>query len=139
MNNTGDILCITKDIRITCFSDMGKVSKPHSSGVLTTSLVTSLQDLQTAAQDKTALLAGQIVSLASTLPIISRSNSVGMLAHGLGSPNRYEDEDDSSGVEWKCLWSSQFFFSVGGSGFLCFPFFPLRSLKMDLNCIFTIS
>ena len=60
---------------------MGKVSLPHSSGVLTISFVMFLHDLQTEAQKTTTVLAGQDVSLSSTLRIISKSNSGGKLAH----------------------------------------------------------
>jgi hypothetical protein len=41
--------------------------QPHCSGVLTTVLVISLQDLQTEAQATTSLLPGHEVSLPSTL------------------------------------------------------------------------
>lgn len=67
--------------KTTCFSEMGKVSFPHSSGVLTISLVISLQDLQTDAQKRTTVLAGQAVSLSSTLLMMSKSNSGGKFAH----------------------------------------------------------
>lgn len=67
--------------KTTCFNEMGKVSLPHSSGVLTISLVMSLQDLQTDAQETTTVLAGQAASLSSTLRMMSNSNSGGKLAH----------------------------------------------------------
>lgn len=65
----------------TCLREIGKVIRLHCSGVLTTSLVTSRHDRQTAAQANTCLLAGHKTSLASTLCMTSRSNSGGRLAH----------------------------------------------------------
>ena len=70
---------------------MGKVIKPHCSGVLTTSFVISLHNLQTEAHATSALRAGQEVSLASNLWIMSNSNSGGKLAH------RLCDDDDGGG------------------------------------------
>ena len=65
----------------TCFNEIGKVSLPHTSGVLTISLVISLQDLHTEPQYTTTDLAGHVVSLSSTLWTISNSNSGGKFAH----------------------------------------------------------
>jgi hypothetical protein len=66
---------------ITCFNEIGNVNLPHCSGVWTISFVTALQDLHTEAQATTTARAGQEVSVSSTLRIISRSNSDGILAH----------------------------------------------------------
>lgn len=60
---------------------MGKVSLPHSSGVLTISLVIPLHDLQTDAQKRRADRAGHDNSLSSTLRMISRRSSGGKFAH----------------------------------------------------------
>lgn len=66
---------------------MGKVSLPHSSGVLTISLVISLHDRHTDAQATTCLLAGHNASLASTRLITSRSSSGGRFAQRLCWPD----------------------------------------------------
>lgn len=82
---------------------MGKVSQPHCSGVLTTSFVISLQDLQTEAQATTSLRPGHEVSLASTRWIISWSNSGGKFAHGLCSTTPMGSQGNSdppSGAIW---------------------------------------
>lgn len=60
---------------------MGNVSLPHSSRGLTISFVISLHDLQTEAQKTTTVLAGQDVTLSSTLRITSKSSSGGKFAH----------------------------------------------------------
>lgn len=77
---------------------MGKVSHPHFSGVLTTSLVISLHDLQTEAQATTSLRAGQEISLASTRWTMSRSNSWGKFAQGLCWIN-VEDDDNCVDID----------------------------------------
>lgn len=51
----------------TCFNEIGNVSLPHCSGVLTISLTMALHDLQTEAQETTTARAGHVVSLSSTL------------------------------------------------------------------------
>lgn len=66
---------------ITCFSEIGKVSRPHCSGVLTISLVISLHDLQTEAQNTTTAREGHDVSLSSTFFIMSNNSSGGKFAH----------------------------------------------------------
>lgn len=101
-------------IKITCFNEMGKVSLPHSSGVLTISLVTSLHDLQTDAQKTTADLAGQDDSHSSTLLIISKSNSGGKFAH---CPCSMGSRGATSGAIWDRVRLGQ-----------CFPSTPLLDL-----------
>lgn len=121
---------------------MGKVSKPHCSGVLTTSLVTSLQERQTAAQATTSLLPGQKVSQASTLWIISRSNSGVKLAHWLCCKDGPGDDGELSGAIYDLPRPNTHFLS------LCFfkwfselelelelELMPLSSLIIDLNDI----
>lgn len=119
---------------------MGKVSKPHCSGVLTTSLVTSLQERQTAAQATTSLLPGQKVSQASTLWIISRSNSGVKLAHWLCCKDGPGDDGELSGAIYDLPRPNTHFLS------LCFfkwfselelelELMPLNSLIIDLNDI----
>lgn len=65
-----------------CFREMGKVSRPHCSGVFTASLVTSLHDLQIEAQATTSLRDGHKIWLTSTRFIMWSNNSGGKLAHG---------------------------------------------------------
>jgi hypothetical protein len=72
-----------KESTVTCFKDTGKVIFPENSGFLTISLQISLQVRQTAAQETTFFLLGQVASLASNLSITSRSNSGGKLAQQL--------------------------------------------------------
>jgi len=68
---------------LTCFKEMGNVSFPDRSGVSTSSLVISLQVLQTAAHATTCFRMGQTLSLASIRWITSRRSSGGMLAQQL--------------------------------------------------------
>lgn len=78
---------------------MGKVSHPHCSGVLTTSFVISLHDLQTEPQATTSLRAGHEVSLSSTRWIMSSSNSGGKFAHRPWWTNAEDDDDDGNDGE----------------------------------------
>lgn len=68
---------------LTCFRDTGKVSLPQNSGLNTISLHISLHVLQTAAKQTTCFRAGQVLSSASSLRMISRMSSGGRFAHRL--------------------------------------------------------
>lgn len=112
--------------------------QPHCSGVLTISLVISRHDLQTDPQETTSRRAGHEASAASTLWIISRSNSGGMLAHWLCCWKSADEDGDPSGAI--CDLPRRF---------VCFPSallldeFPILSLMslssrtMLLKCIVT--
>lgn len=113
---------------------MGKVKKPHCSGVLTSSLVISLHDRQTEAQATTSLLPGQHVSLASTLCIISKSNSGGKFAHcpcsinAVEKPDEEEEEEEASGAICARPRRSLCFLSE-----LFFDMFPISRTKLFIG------
>lgn len=67
----------------TCLREMGKVSFPENSGLLTISPHISLHALQTPAQATTCLREGQELSLCSSRLMTSRRSSGGRLAHRL--------------------------------------------------------
>lgn len=121
---------------------MGKVKKPHCSGVLTISLVISLHDLQTEAQATTSLLPGQHFSFVSTLCIISKSNSGGKFAHcpcsmiGVKEPdnNNGEEEEEEEEVASGAIWNRPRFWLSFLPG-LFFDMFPNSRIKV-FNGIF---
>lgn len=120
------------ECNLTCFKEVGKVSKPESSGTLTTSLVISLHDLQTEAQATTSLLPGHKVCPDSILWIISRSNSGGKSTQILWLKpsffDREEDTDDPSGAICDLPLLPK----------ALYLFFTLNSLTMFLNDIATL-
>ena len=95
----------------TCLRETGKVSFPEISGQWTISWHIALQDRHTEAQATTCFLAGQLLSLSSSLLITSKSSSGGRLAHLLvwtikGERSR-EDEYSRNEEPWDFpLWWS---------------------------------
>ena len=121
----------------TCLRETGKVSFPQISGHETISWHIALQDRQTEAQATTCFLAGQLLSLSSSLLITSKSSSGGRLAHLLVwtiKGDKRSREDEYSQEPWDFpLWSLKSKLLLDK-----LPSPSLKSWTMLLNDIFSL-